>query len=186
MPSHAFGNNEWALILGGSSGFGLATAHKLSEEGLNICVVHRDRRGAMSRIDPEFEAIRDRGVSVATYNQDALSSEKRGELLDALSEELGADGRIRVLLHSIAFGNLKLIAPEESSGSEARERLAERLEIDAEDLATAADELFEDDVDGVIGIATRPVYSATNFLEEEDMARTVHAMGTNTDFGFFQ
>jgi NAD(P)-dependent dehydrogenase (short-subunit alcohol dehydrogenase family) len=133
----------------------------------------------MSRIDPEFDAIRARGVSVATYNQDALNSEKRGELLDALSEELGADGRIRVLLHSIAFGNLKLIAPEESSGSEARERLAERLEIDAEDLAAAADELFEDDVDGVIGIATPPGYSATNFLEEEDMARTVHAMGTS-------
>jgi len=55
--------NEWALILGGSSGFGLATAHKLSEHGLNICVVHRDRRGAMSRIEPEFEKIRERGVS---------------------------------------------------------------------------------------------------------------------------
>ena len=39
-PSH------WAVILGGSSGFGLATAHKLSEQGMSIFLVHRDRRGA--------------------------------------------------------------------------------------------------------------------------------------------
>ena len=54
-------SNQWALILGGSSGFGLATAHKLSQHGFNICVVHRDRRGAMKRIEPEFEAIRRAG-----------------------------------------------------------------------------------------------------------------------------
>ena len=179
MPSHAFDNDEWALILGGSSGFGLATAHKLSEEGLNVCVVHRDRRGAMSRIEPEFEAIRARGVSLVTYNQDALNSEKRGELLDGLSAELGAEGRIRVLLHSIAFGNLKLIAPEEPPGSEARDRLAERLAIDVEHLSAAADELFQHDVDGLRGIATPPAYSADSFLDEEDMALTVHAMGTS-------
>ncbi|MDH3732953.1 MAG: SDR family oxidoreductase [Gemmatimonadota bacterium] len=179
MPPHAFDRNEWALILGGSSGFGLATAHKLSGEGLNICVVHRDRRGAMSRIEPEFEAIRARGVSLVTYNQDALNSEKRGELLDALMTELGADGRIRVLLHSIAFGNLKLIAPEEPPDSETRDRLAERLGIDATVLGDAADEVFGDEVDGVMGIATPPAYSSDRLLEEEDMARTVHAMGTS-------
>ena len=95
MPSHAFDRNEWALILGGSSGFGLATAHKLSGEGLNICVVHRDRRGAMSRIEPEFEAIRARGVSLVTYNQDALKPERRGELLDALTELPGLRQRAR-------------------------------------------------------------------------------------------
>lgn len=178
MPSH-FENDEWALILGGSSGFGLATAHKLSEEGLNVCVVHRDRRGAMRRIEPEFEAIRARGVSLVTYNQDALDAEKRGELLDGLSAELGSEGRIRVLLHSIAFGNLKLIAPEAPPDSEARDRLAERLGIDVERLGAAADELFEDDVDGLMGVATPPVYSPDRFLDEEDMARTVHAMGTS-------
>ena len=50
-----FVEGTWAVILGGSSGFGLATAQKLAEHGMNVCVVHRDRRGAMSRIEPEFE-----------------------------------------------------------------------------------------------------------------------------------
>ena len=36
----------WGVILGGSSGFGLATAHRLSEAGMNLCLVHRDRRAA--------------------------------------------------------------------------------------------------------------------------------------------
>jgi len=179
MPSHAFDKDEWALILGGSSGFGLATAHKLSEEGLNVCVVHRDRRGAMSRIEPEFEAIRARGVSLVTYNQDALNPDTRGELLDSLSGEMGSEGRIRVLLHSIAFGNLKLIAPEDPRGGEARVRLAEGLPVDIEHLTAVVDELFLDDVHGLMGIATPPEYNPDRFLDEEDMARTIHAMGTS-------
>jgi NAD(P)-dependent dehydrogenase (short-subunit alcohol dehydrogenase family) len=42
-----FSEHNWALILGGSSGFGLATAKKLAAEGMSLCVVHRDRKGAM-------------------------------------------------------------------------------------------------------------------------------------------
>src|SRR5690242_14680927 len=53
----SYRSNEWALILGGSSGFGLATAKKLSQHGMNICVVHRDRKGAMDRIAQEFAEI---------------------------------------------------------------------------------------------------------------------------------
>ncbi len=179
MPERSFPANEWALILGGSSGFGLATAHKLSENGLNICVVHRDRRGAMSRIEPEFDAIRDRGVSLVTYNKDALSAEVRSEILEDLAEVLGAEGKIRVLLHSIAFGNLKLIGPEAAVGDDARQRLAAELGIDEAALGEAADRLFSDGCDGVQGLTTAPEYSADAFLEEEDMARTIHSMGTS-------
>ena len=49
FPSH-----YWAVILGGSSGFGLASAQRLAEHGMNCFLVHRDRRGAMVRIEPEF------------------------------------------------------------------------------------------------------------------------------------
>jgi len=178
MSSKRFSDDQWALILGGSSGFGLATAHKLSEEGLNLCVVHRDRRGAMRRIDPEFDSIRARGVSLLTFNSDALSLEGRGEILDGLAAEIGT-GSVRVVLHSIAFGNLKLIGPEAPRGQAARDRLAAALGVDPERLGTAADEVFEQDVDGLLGLVTPPVYSSTAFLDEEDMARTIHSMGTS-------
>jgi NAD(P)-dependent dehydrogenase (short-subunit alcohol dehydrogenase family) len=172
-------SNEWALILGGSSGFGLATAHKLSRHGCNVCVVHRDRRGAMKRIEPEFEAMRARGISLLTYNADALDADKRDEILDGLSESLGAAGKVRVLLHSIAFGNLKLIAPEADSDNDARERLAAAMDVDAPQLAETVDGLFEQQVYGLQGISTAPEYSADAFIEEEDLARTIHSMGTS-------
>ena len=179
MPDISFPPDEWASILGGSSGFGLATAHKLSAHGLNLCVVHRDRRGAMSRIEPEFDRIRERGVSLVTFNKDALNAEVRSEILDGFAGALGGDGRVRVVLHSIAFGNLKLIGPEAPTNDTARERLAKELGIDAAALGEAADQLFAEGCDGVQGLTTPPVYSAVSFLEEEDMALTIHAMGTS-------
>ena len=172
-------SNEWALILGGSSGFGLATAHKLSRHGCNVCVVHRDRRGAMKRIEPEFEAMRARGISLLTYNADALDADKRDEILDGLSESLATAGKVRVLLHSIAFGNLKLIAPEADSNNDARERLAAAMDVDAPQLAETVDGLFEQQVYGLQGISTAPEYSADAFIEDEDLARTIHSMGTS-------
>ncbi|MEX2571683.1 MAG: SDR family oxidoreductase [Gemmatimonadota bacterium] len=106
-----FDSNQWALILGGSSGFGLATAKRLSRDGLSICIVHRDRRGSMPAIEAEFEQIRSHGNGFVALNLDALSADGRARTLDELHEAMGPDGRLRVLLHSIAFGNLKPIAP---------------------------------------------------------------------------
>ena len=174
-----FSTDEWALILGGSSGFGLATAHKLAEHGLNLCIVHRDRRGAMRRIEPEFERIRERGVSLVTFNRDALDAEVRSEILDSLTEALAPSGKIRLLLHSIAFGNLKLVGPEAPSNDTAGAQLAAALGIEESVVRETADRLFEEGCDGVQGLTTPPQYSADLFLEEEDMARTVHAMGTS-------
>ena len=178
-----FSADEWALILGGSSGFGLATAHKLAEHGLNLCIVHRDRRGAMRKIEPEFERIRERGVSLLTFNRDALDATVQNEILDAFSETLASQGtsqgRVRVLLHSIAFGNLKLIGPEAPKNEGARAQLAEALGIEESVLMESVDQLFEEGCDAVSGLTTAPKYAADLFLEEEDMALTVHAMGTS-------
>lgn len=102
-----FSSNQWALILGGSSGFGLATARKLARHGMSLGLVHRDRRGAMRGIEEQFDELRGWGTSVLTLNENALTPEGREAILDALSERLGPEGRVRLLLHSIAAGNLK-------------------------------------------------------------------------------
>ncbi len=170
---------SWALILGGSSGFGLATAHQLSRHGTHLCVVHRDRRGAMSRIQPEFDAIRARGVSLIALNDDALSAERRAAILDQLAPALGERGRVRLLLHSIAFGNLKLVAPEATRTETARAALARELGVDAARLAEAADRLFAEGEDALASLATAPEYPAGAFLDEEDLRQTIHAMGTS-------
>ncbi|MBW2576750.1 MAG: SDR family oxidoreductase, partial [Deltaproteobacteria bacterium] len=99
-----FNRDQWAIVLGGSSGFGLATAQKLAEQGMSLCVVHRDRRGAMGRIEPEFEKIRGTGARLITFNTDALDPGNRDQILTELKAAMGADGKLRVMLHSIAFG----------------------------------------------------------------------------------
>lgn len=106
-----FDPDLWAVIIGGSSGFGLATAKKLAGHGMNLCIVHRDRRGAMSRIQPEFDALGETGVQVSAHNLDGLSEAGRTRVLDSLAAALGKTGKVRMLLHSVAFGNLKLLVP---------------------------------------------------------------------------
>ena len=98
---------NWALILGGSSGLGLATAKKLAQQGFHICIVHRDRRSEMDAIAASFEAMRAMGVQVKTFNADALSSAKQKELVAEIKTILTEEHRIKVLIHSIAKGSLK-------------------------------------------------------------------------------
>lgn len=174
-----FGADDWGVILGGSSGFGLATAHKLAAHGMSLCIVHRDRRGAMKRIEPEFEKLRGTGVKLRIHNADALSPEKRVEILEDLRSAMGESGRVRMLLHSIAFGNLKLLVAESPRQSEVRERLARELGLEAAKLSEAVDRLFAEGLDELGELATAPAYPAHSLLDADDFARTIHCMGTS-------
>ncbi|MDH3520021.1 MAG: SDR family oxidoreductase [Myxococcales bacterium] len=175
----AFSSDLWAVILGGSSGFGLATAQRLAEQGMSVCVVHRDRRAALARIEPEFEKIRSTGAKLLTFNTDALVAEKRSEVLDELAQTLGSEGRVRVLLHSVAFGNLKLLVPERKPERKAAREIAARLGVDAEKFQQAVDEVFEAGHPNAHALASPPDYSEKHFLDEDDFLRTIHAMGTS-------
>lgn len=104
--------NYWALILGGSTGLGLASAKKLAAHGMNIIVVHRDRKEDLSQIEESFEEIRGNNVSLHTFNIDATLKEKRKKIMDEILNII-EDGKIRVLLHSISKGNLKPMLGEE-------------------------------------------------------------------------
>ncbi len=172
-----FPSGTWGLILGGSSGFGLATAHKLAEHGVNLCIVHRDRRAELARIQPEFEKLRAFGIDLHTWNLDAAKAEKRDAVLDEMAGSLGETGRVRVLLHSIAFGNLKLIAPEKSHERSAAAALAQKLGVDPGKLVAAADELFAQGEAGLHAIASAPEYPGRSLLDEKDFLRTIQWMG---------
>src|SRR5262245_26163368 len=138
-----FSADQWAVILGGSSGFGLATAKRLGALGMSLCVVHRDRRAMLAKIEPEFEKIRASGARLVTMNTDALDADSRREVVDQLATEMGR-GRVRVLLHSVAFGNLKLLVAESKTAarSTATHELAGKLGVDEDKLQNALDELF--------------------------------------------
>ncbi len=99
--------NYWALILGGSSGLGLATAKKLAMHGCHIMVVHRNSKTDMPAIEQAFAQIKATGVDLLAFNKDAMQAEKRDAILNTIREKLGEQGKIRALVHSIAKGNLK-------------------------------------------------------------------------------
>jgi len=174
-----FDERHWALILGGSSGFGLASAKKLSAEGLNVCVVHRDRRGAMERIEREFDAIRANGRGFLGLNLDALSAEGMAATIAAVTERMGPEGRVRLLLHSIAFGNLRPIVPARpaADGPGAVDRLARALGLPSAEVARAVKGLADEGEVAFLGLD--PANYGEAVLEDEDVARTIYAMGTS-------
>ncbi|MCG2430335.1 SDR family oxidoreductase [Aequorivita xiaoshiensis] len=101
--------NQWAVILGGSSGLGLASAIKLASEGMNICIVHRDRRSNIPEFEAEVSKLKAFGVAIKTFNRDALNREVRNIIIS----ELPANS-VKVLLHSIAKGSLKNMTNDEA------------------------------------------------------------------------
>jgi NAD(P)-dependent dehydrogenase (short-subunit alcohol dehydrogenase family) len=178
---YKFDSQYWALIIGGSSGFGLACARKLSRHGMNLCIVHRDRKGAMSRITPLFEEMRSNGSKVVTINADAIDSETRTGVLDRLAENLKEKGKVRMVLHSVAFGNLKLLVPYQPSlkSKETRGRLAQRIAVSLEQMDSAVQSLFEKGAEALYPLADPPEYANELLLEAGDFARTIQAMGSN-------
>lgn len=105
----------WALILGGSTGLGLASAKKLASHGMNIIVIHRDPRENLPDIEESFREIRERKVQLHTFNVDAIRKDKRENLIQEIKDILGPEGNIRTLLHSISRGNLKPMLGEDQT-----------------------------------------------------------------------
>lgn len=107
------GGQKWALILGGSSGLGLATAKKLSAHGFNILIVHRDRKSDSQQINIDFQEITLNDVELKSFNADASNSDKRKEIVKEIQEFLSDERRISVMVHSIAKGSMQPMYSEE-------------------------------------------------------------------------
>ncbi len=104
-----FRPNEWALILGASSGFGGATAVELARWGMNIFGIHLDRAANMPAVQQIMKDIKHSGREVVFFNINAADAIKRAETLDEIQERFAdaSGSTIKVLLHSLAFGTLK-------------------------------------------------------------------------------
>ncbi|MEA1786393.1 SDR family oxidoreductase [Arenibacter sp. GZD96] len=100
-------SGTWALILGGSSGLGLATAQKLARHGFNIIIVHRDRKNDMEKIQKAFQEIAQLPVQFKSFNADAVHPESILSLVQKIKTTLPDTEKIKVLVHSIAKGTLK-------------------------------------------------------------------------------
>jgi NAD(P)-dependent dehydrogenase (short-subunit alcohol dehydrogenase family) len=106
---HRFKPNEYALILGASSGFGGAAAVELARHGMNIIGIHLDRQATMPNVQHITRDIRHTGREAIFYNINAADAIKRAETLDDIQERFqgSAGNTVKVLVHSLAFGTLK-------------------------------------------------------------------------------
>ncbi|HEV8610112.1 MAG TPA: SDR family oxidoreductase [Thermoanaerobaculia bacterium] len=116
---------RWALVLGASSGFGEACSIALARAGWNIFGVHLDRKSTQPNVDRIVAEIAATGRKAEFFNVNAADDGKRAEVIAAIAgacENAPPEGRVSVMLHSIAFGTLKPFfgQPRENAVSKAQ------------------------------------------------------------------
>lgn len=117
-------SGQWAVILGGSSGFGFATIEKLAAHGMNIVVLYRETAAAERLLKEKYSTIAAAsGITLLPFNINALDAAARESFIGQLALAIGGKQRIRLLLHSIARGNLKPLT-EDPAAKENKEALS--------------------------------------------------------------
>jgi enoyl-[acyl-carrier protein] reductase III len=99
-------DGSWGLILGASGAFGSACARALAREGCNIFGVHLDTSEKMAQLDALVSELRGAGVDVEYANLNAASDAGIREGIELFAKRSGSRGKVRVLVHALAFGSL--------------------------------------------------------------------------------
>jgi NAD(P)-dependent dehydrogenase (short-subunit alcohol dehydrogenase family) len=145
----------WALILGASSGFGEATALALAEAGMSIVGVHLDRKATLPNAERIAAEIRRLQREALFFNVNAADPERRAEVLDGVQQALearGEVGRLRVLLHSLAFGTLRPYVAGTLKDAVSRDQMDMTLDVMAHSLVYWTQEIV---VRGLMGSGGR-------------------------------
>jgi enoyl-[acyl-carrier protein] reductase III len=97
----------WAVVLGGSSGFGYAAVEKLAKHGMNVAVLYRENKASDRALKENLAKIAEtNSTTILPYNINALDTAGR-ELFIKEFADISKKHSIKLLLHSIARGNLK-------------------------------------------------------------------------------
>jgi NAD(P)-dependent dehydrogenase (short-subunit alcohol dehydrogenase family) len=151
----------WALVLGASSGFGEATSLALARAGLNVFGVHLDRKATLPNVERITGAITALGREARFFNINAADAERRAETaaeMQQLLESRGELGRVRVMLHSLAFGTLKLFIADPVKEAVTQSQMDMTLDVMAHSLVYWAQELV---ARGLMGPGGR-IYAMTS------------------------
>ena len=134
--------NQWAVILGASSGFGEATSLELAKHGMHICGVHLDRKTTLPNVERIVGQIRAAGSQAEYFNVNAADPLKRKEVLDrlqALTQQ--TQSSVKVLFHSLAFGTLKPYITEPPDDALTQPQMEMTLDVMAHSLVYWTQEL---------------------------------------------
>jgi enoyl-[acyl-carrier-protein] reductase (NADH) len=133
--------NEWAIVLGASSGFGGASAIKLAEDGYNIFGIHLDRQATMPNVEEITQKIKSFGVKCRFFNVNAADEVKRAEIISEIKSISGDKPIIKVLIHSLAFGSLKPFVPMNDEQPVTKAQMEMTLDVMAHSLVYWAQDL---------------------------------------------
>lgn len=107
----------WAIVIGGSSGFGLATIEKLARHGMNIAVLYRETASMERSVKEKFSQVAAASaITILPFNINALDGAGRSLFIQKFTETVGKKHCVRLLLHSIARGNLKPLMVLQDTG----------------------------------------------------------------------
>jgi NAD(P)-dependent dehydrogenase (short-subunit alcohol dehydrogenase family) len=166
---------RWALILGGSSGMGEATALTLAANGYNIVGIHLDFRAALAHVDEVKAGIEAAGGEALYINMNAADDEKRESALATLRERFDASeaaGRhpyVRVVMHSLAFGSLVPYISDDPKGAVDRKKMEMTQDVMANSLVYWVQDLWRG---GFLGEGSK-IYAMTS----EGSTRVVPSYG---------
>jgi NAD(P)-dependent dehydrogenase (short-subunit alcohol dehydrogenase family) len=127
----------WALILGASSGFGEAAALAFAKAGMNVIGVHLDRRATQENADRIVRQIESYGRLAWFFNVNAADPERRRDVLQEVTrrfDQRGQQERIRVLLHSLAFGTLRRLVADDPEEQATQKQLEMTIDVMANSL----------------------------------------------------
>jgi NAD(P)-dependent dehydrogenase (short-subunit alcohol dehydrogenase family) len=157
-PVHLSG---WALILGASSGFGEAVSLALAKSGMHIFGVHLDRKSTLPNVERIAGEIKALGREARFFNVNAADPEKRAEVVAEMQKVLetrGEAGHVRVMLHSLAFGTLKLFIADPMKDAVNQAQMDMTLDVMAHSLVYWTQELV---ARGLMGRGGR-IYAMTS------------------------
>jgi enoyl-[acyl-carrier protein] reductase III len=149
---------RWALILGASSGFGAATARALADAGFNIFGVHLDLKSTLPRALQVKADIEAKGRKAFFFNKNVADDRNRAEIIAKMKRLWGSHCTIEVVLHSVAFGNLKRYIADDPKDAADRKAIEMTLDVMANSLVYWTQDLVR------AGLLTRgsKVYAMTS------------------------
>ena len=134
----------WALVLGASSGFGAAISLALARAGCHVFGVHLDRKATLpnaQRVAADIQAL---GREARFFNVNAADEEKRAEVcaeMERVLRERNEAGELRILVHSLAFGTLRLFIADPMKEAVSKSQMDMTLDVMAHSLVYWAQEL---------------------------------------------
>jgi enoyl-[acyl-carrier protein] reductase III len=136
----------WCLILGASSGFGAASARAFARAGLDVAGVHLDRRATLPQAEAVARDVEGAGRRARFFNVNAADPERRAEVLAALAAEAQGGPRVRVVLHSLAFGALRPFVAKDPGEAVSAAQMAMTLQVMATSLVEWTEALVSGDL----------------------------------------